>query len=152
MKQKALVILPLLKRAALALLGTIFLALGAIGIFVPILPTTPFLLLSAACYLKGSERMHKWLINNRVFGTYIKNYKEGKGMSARAKIFTLSLLWISVIPSALFVVSLAVVQVILIAVCVGVTIHLVRIPTYRSSPMEIAQSRPEALDSTQQRP
>ena len=149
MKQQASSILTQLKRVALTLLGTLFLVLGAIGIFVPILPTTPFLLLSAACYLRGSERMHKWLTTNRIFGTYIRNYKEGKGMSPKAKIFTLSLLWISIIASALFIVSLVVVQVILIAVCIGVTIHLIRIPTYRTNPMKIAQS--ESLNSQQKR-
>ena len=147
MKQQASGILLQLKRAVLTISGTLFLALGVIGIFVPILPTTPFLLLSAACYLKGSERMHKWLIHNKVFGTYIRNYTEGKGMSAKAKIFTLSLLWISIIPPALFIVSLVIVQVILIVVCVGVTIHLVRIPTYKTSPIEIAPLKAEASNS-----
>jgi uncharacterized membrane protein YbaN (DUF454 family) len=151
MKRQASSILTQLKRVILTLLGTLFLALGAIGIFVPILPTTPFLLLSAACYLKGSERMYKWLTTNRIFGTYIRNYKEGKGMSPKAKIFTLSLLWISIIPSALFIISINVVQVILIAVCIGVTIHLIRIPTYRKNPMKIAQSESEPLNNRQKR-
>ena len=95
-------------RALLLVAGTISLAFGAIGIVLPILPTTPFLLLSAACYLKGSEKMHRWLLNNKLFGTYIKNYREGKGMTAKAKVFTLSLLWITIVYSALFLISLAI--------------------------------------------
>ena len=64
------------KKAIFVVSGTISLGLGAAGLFLPILPTTPFLLLSAACYYKGSERMHRWLLNNKLFGDYIRNYKE----------------------------------------------------------------------------
>ena len=130
MKQPASGTLAKLKKAVFTILGSIFLVLGAIGIFVPILPTTPFLLLSAACYFRGSGRMHSWLINNKVFGGYLKNYKEGKGMSAKAKIFTITLLWITVISSALLLVPILIVQVALVCVCIGVTVHLIRIPTY----------------------
>jgi uncharacterized membrane protein YbaN (DUF454 family) len=118
-----------LKRAFFTACGTIFLFLGAIGIVLPLLPTTPFLLLSAACYLNGSERMHRWLLNNRIFGSYIKNYREGRGMSARAKTFTLSFLWVAILYSAFFIFDSWIIQAIMIAVCIGVTTHLIRIPT-----------------------
>jgi uncharacterized protein len=72
-------------RALLLAVGTISLALGAIGIFLPILPTTPFLLLSAACYMRSSERMHKWLLSKRWFGAYIRNYQEAKGYLRKQK-------------------------------------------------------------------
>ena len=134
-----------LKKAVFTVLGTIFLGLGAVGIVVPILPTTPFLLLSAACYLNGSERMHRWLLNNKLFGSYIKNYREGKGMSARGKIFTLSLLWMTILYSAFFIVPSAVIQAVLFAVCIGVTVHLVRIPTYRKTALAIAQKDSEVM-------
>jgi len=109
--------------------GSIFLALGCVGIVLPILPTTPFLLLSAACYYKGSERMHRWMLSNKWFGSYIKNYKEGKGLSLKAKGFTLALLWIVISYSALFVVNLLIIQVILFAIAVGVSLHIVTLPT-----------------------
>lgn len=115
-----------IKRGFFILAGTIFLALGAVGIVLPILPTTPFLLLAAASYYKGSERMHRWMLNNRWFGTYIRNYKEGKGISLRAKVFTLSLLWVVTGYSALFVVNLILVQMILLIIAVGVSIHVIR--------------------------
>ena len=134
------------KKAFFAVLGTIFLGLGAVGIVVPILPTTPFLLLSAACYLRGSERMHRWLLNNKLFGGYIRNYRDGKGMSARGKIVTLSLLWITILYSAFFFVTSAVIQAVLLAVCIGVTIHLVRIPTYRKTQLAIVQKDSETLN------
>src|SRR3989337_662720 len=62
------------KRGFFVIAGTVFLGLGVLGIALPILPTTPFLLLSAACYYKGSKRLHNWLMNNRWFGGYIRNY------------------------------------------------------------------------------
>jgi hypothetical protein len=92
-----------LVKALLLVAGTFSLALGAIGIFLPILPTTPFLLLSAACYLRSSERMHKWLLGNRWFGEYIRNYQEGKGIPMKTKILAMSFLWVAILYSALFV-------------------------------------------------
>ncbi len=112
--------------------GTVSLVLGAVGIFVPILPTTPFLLLSAACYLRSSERMYKWLLGNRWFGEYIKNYQEGKGIPAKTKIFVLAILWAAIFYSTLMVVDeILIAQIALLAIAVGVSVHLVRLPTYR---------------------
>lgn len=111
--------------------GSLSLALGCIGIVLPILPTTPFLLLSAACYYKGSDRMHRWLLNNRWFGSYIRNYKEGKGLQLKAKVFTLALLWLAISYSALFIVNILVVQAVLFAIAVGVSLHIVTLPTFK---------------------
>jgi uncharacterized membrane protein YbaN (DUF454 family) len=117
------------KRGFFFVFGTLFLAFGGVGVFVPVLPTTPFLLISAACYYKSSERMHRWMLNNRWFGHYLKNYAEGKGLSLKAKLFTISLLWLLMIYSIFFVVSNLVVQLILLSIAIGVTAHLVRLPT-----------------------
>jgi len=111
--------------------GTINLALGAVGVVFPILPTTPFLLLSLACYLRSSERMTHWMLNNKYFGTYIKNYKEGKGIPMKTKLFAISVLWITISISAFVLVPLLVVQIVLLVVAVAVTVHLVRLPTCR---------------------
>ena len=121
------------KRGTFIVAGTISLGLGAAGVFLPILPTTPFLLLSAACYYKGSERMHRWLLNNKLFGSYIRNYKEGKGISKIAKILSLFLLWITIGYSAFFMISSYVVQLILFAVAIVVTVHVATLPTLRKS-------------------
>jgi uncharacterized membrane protein YbaN (DUF454 family) len=110
--------------------GTMFLGLGAIGIVLPVLPTTPFLLLAAACYLRGSERMHQWLLNNRWFGSYIRNYHEGKGISAKGKIFSISTLWITICFSA-FLIRMAHVQILLFIIATAVTVHLIMVPTFR---------------------
>lgn len=121
------------KKALFVAAGSIFLGLGCIGIVVPVLPSTPFLLLSAACYYKGSQRMHHWLLNNKWFGNYIKNYKEGKGLTLRAKGFTLALLWLVIGYSALILMSMLIVQVILLAVAVGVSLHIFTLPTLRQT-------------------
>ena len=111
--------------------GTVSLGLGALGVFLPVLPTTPFLLLSAAFYYKGSERMHRWLLNNKLFGNYIKNYKEGRGITLKAKAITLLLLWTTICYSAFFIVNMIALQIVLLAIAGGVSIHILTLPTFR---------------------
>ena len=119
-----------LVKGFLVLGGTVSLALGAIGIVLPILPTTPFLLLSAACYFRSSDRMYNWLIGNKWFGKYIKNYREGKGIPLKTKIFAIAVLWAAVLYSTFLVVPhILIAQVAMIIVALTVTIHLVRLPT-----------------------
>jgi uncharacterized membrane protein YbaN (DUF454 family) len=111
--------------------GTIFLGLGTLGIFLPILPATPFLLLAAACYARSSKRFYYWLLHNKWFGTYIRNYWEGKGVSLKAKVYTISLLWITILFSAFFIMNIFWVRILLILIAVGVTIHVLTIKTYK---------------------
>jgi uncharacterized membrane protein YbaN (DUF454 family) len=119
-------------RALLFVGGTLSLVLGAIGIVLPILPTTPFLLLAAACYLRSSERMHNWLLNNRWFGGYLRNYQEGRGIPQKTKVIAATVLWISIVYSAFFVLDdILWAQAILLLIAVGVTIHLIRLPTFK---------------------
>ncbi len=119
-----------LKRVLYFVVGTIFLVLGGVGIVLPILPTTPFLLLSLACYYQSSQRMHYWMLNNKWFGGYLRNYTEGKGISLKAKLFTISLLWILISYSIFFVVNIVVVQIILFVIAIGVSLHLIKLPTF----------------------
>jgi uncharacterized membrane protein YbaN (DUF454 family) len=121
------------KRGLFVIAGTIFLGLGSIGIILPVLPTTPFLLLSAACYYRSSERLHQWMLNNRWFGNYIRNYKEGKGIPLKTKVLVLSLLWISITYSAVFIITIFFVQIVLFIIAVGVSAHIVRLPTFKRS-------------------
>jgi uncharacterized protein len=119
-------------RMLLLIAGTISLGLGAVGIFVPLLPTTPFLLLSAACYVRSSERMYNWLLKNRWFGEYIKNYREGKGIPMKSKILVLAVLWAGILYSSIFVVDeILIAQIALLLIAVGVSVHLLRLPTFR---------------------
>lgn len=119
------------KKTLYVVAGTVSLAFGIVGIALPVLPTTPFLLLSAACYYKGSQRLHRWLLGNRLFGGYIRNYREGRGIPARAKIFTLAFLWTTISFSVLFAVNDLIVQVLLLAIAVGVSIHVIRLPNLK---------------------
>ncbi|WP_373830933.1 YbaN family protein, partial [Bacteroides heparinolyticus] len=84
-------------KTAYIILGTISLVLGFIGIFLPLLPTTPFLLLTAALYFRGSPRLYQWLLNHKYLGTYIRNFRENKAIPLRAKIYSLLLMWGSVL-------------------------------------------------------
>jgi len=117
--------------------GSITLVLGAIGIVLPVLPTTPFLLVSLACYLRSSERMTHWMLTNKYFGKYIKNYQEGKGIPLKTKIYAISILWITILYSAFFIVPIWVVQIILFTIATLVTLHLVRLPTYHAVAAEL---------------
>ena len=117
-------------RALLIILGTLCVALGVLGMFLPLLPTTPFLLLAAICYARSSERFYLWLMNNRWCGDYIRNYREGKGIPVKQKIFTLVLLWLTIGFTTVLVVSQWWLRVILLGIAVGVTIHLMKIKTY----------------------
>lgn len=111
--------------------GTLCVAVGVIGVFVPVLPTTPFLLLAAVFYARGSERFYHWLLTNRWFGAYVSNYRQGRGIPLRQKMLTLALLWLTIGYAVAFAVSNAWVQVILLGIAVAVTIHLVKIKTFR---------------------
>lgn len=118
-------------RFLLIIAGTICLGLGLIGIFLPILPTTPFLLLAAACYARSSKRFYHWLINNKWFGSYIKNYHEGKGIPLKVKIMAISLLWIAILFSTFFFIEIFLIKALLIVIATLVTIHLIRIKTIK---------------------
>lgn len=115
------------KKAILIISGSFFILLGFIGIFLPLLPTTPFILLGAACYIKSSKKLYDWLINNKLFGRYIKHYYEGKGLALNIKLITIAFLWTSILFSVIFVVSVQLFRIILILIAVGVTWHIISI-------------------------
>ena len=129
--KKALNIENNLRRWLLITTGTIFVGLGALGVFLPLLPTTPFLLLAAALYIRSSKRLYNWLITNKWFGTYIKNYREGKGISLTTKIVSIALLWITIGYSVIFIVNILIFRILLILIAVSVSIHLVLVKTLK---------------------
>ena len=93
-----------MKKLALITLGWISLAVGVIGIFLPLIPTTGPLLLAAVCFDRSSPRFHAWLMNNRYLGGYIRNYREGRGLPMMQKICTIGLLWTTITLSMVFAV------------------------------------------------
>jgi len=118
-------------RTLLVVCGTVALALGLVGVFLPLLPTTPFLLLAAACYARSSTRLHDWLLNHRVFGEYIRDYRDRRGMKLRAKIVALGLLWL-MIGSSILAVDPLWLELLLAVIATAVTIHILRLRTLRS--------------------
>ncbi len=119
-----------ISKTALVICGTLFVGLGVLGMLLPVLPTTPFLLLAALCYSHSSARFYQWLITNRWFGEYIRNYHEGRGMALKQKIMTIGLLWLSILYAVFFAAVSVWVQVILVCVGLGVTTHLLHIKTF----------------------
>ena len=110
--------------------GIISLVLGIFGIFIPLLPTTPFLLLSAALFARSSKKMHNWLLNHKVFGNYIRSFLEEKSIPMRIKIVSISLLWIAILFAIFFVVENKIwLQILLFAIAIGITIHILHYKT-----------------------
>ncbi len=117
------------RRKLFVVAGSISLILGIIGIFIPVLPTTPFLLLAAICYMRGSKRLYRTLLRNRLVGNYIRNYLEGRGLSLKMKAWTLIALWITIILTGIFASENLIIRIILGMVLIGVTIHIFKIKT-----------------------
>lgn len=117
------------KRVFLCTIGFISLALGIAGIVLPVLPTTPFLLLTAACFAKGSDRFYQWLINHRWFGSYIENYRSGRGIPLKTKVMTISLLWLSIGSSIIFFVDFVPAKFMMLLIAICVSIFLMTRPT-----------------------
>jgi uncharacterized protein len=115
------------------LLGTGWLGvgLGAIGVVMPLLPTTPFLLLAAACFARASPAIYHWLLNTRILGQYIRDYRARLGIPLGAKVFALSVLWITILSSVIWMVPLQPARVLLLLIAVAVSVHLLRLPTRR---------------------
>jgi len=92
-------------------LGCFFVGLGAIGAVVPGMPTTVFLVLAAACFIRSSQRLYDWLISNKTFGPYLKDYREGKGIPLRAKVIALSLIVIFVSFAVFYAIEVTLIKV-----------------------------------------
>lgn len=118
----------MIRKYLLITAGVISLTLGTIGIFLPLLPTTPFLLLSAACFIRSSERLYNWLINHKLFGKYIKNYIKYRAVSIKLKVCTIALLWATVSISILSI-DIIWIRILLVIIAVGVTTHLLMLKT-----------------------
>jgi hypothetical protein len=118
---------PVLKWCLLAL-GMLCTALAVLGIFLPLLPTVPLLLLAATCFARSSETCHNWLLEHNRLGPMIRGYLAGSGIPRRARNGAIVLLWLTITPSALLLVPLIWVRLLLFSVAFGVSIYLLRLP------------------------
>jgi len=130
------------KKILLVLAGSLSLALGILGIFLPLLPTTPFLLLASFCYMRSSKRLYIWLINHKTFGEYIYNYVTHRAVKRSAKITALVVLWLSMTTSIVLV-DILYVRILLIAIGTAVSIHILSLKTFDSSMGKKTEGYPE---------
>ena len=116
-------------RGVLIAIGVVCVAFGIAGIFVPLLPTTPFLLLAAACFARSSDRLHHWLMTNRWVGDHIRSYMEHRATTLTAKIVSITTLWLALALAGAFATESWVVRSLLLLIGVGVTVHLMTLKT-----------------------
>lgn len=117
-------------RSVLTTIGLVSTGLAVLGIFLPLLPTVPLLLLAAACFARSSERFHSWLLQHPHLGPMIRGYLEGQGIPLRSKIFSISLLWLTISVSVLLLTTPLWVKITLFAIGSAVTIYLLQLPVY----------------------
>lgn len=117
-------------RILFTIIGTLAVILGLVGIVVPLLPTTPFLLLALACYMRGSQRMARWMVNNRLFGRYLMDFQSGYGIPLKTKLWALTVMWVSLAISGYFM-PIPWARPLLLVPGIGVTIYLWR---YKTAP------------------
>lgn len=127
-----------LKKWTLIITGSMSLGLGVLGIFLPLLPTTVFLLIAAACYARSSDRLYEWLLSHKWFGSYIRNWREHKALTRRTKTTILLVLWATLTASAVFAVENIVIRLVLLVVGIGVTTFILSIKTI---PADMAAER-----------
>jgi hypothetical protein len=116
------------KRIIFISAGVICVVLGAIGIVLPVLPTTPFLLLAAFLFFRSSEKFYNWLLNTKILGEYIRNYREYRAIKRKTKIYTIILLW-ATLGISIWVVDNIYIRIFLLVVGISVTLHILLIKT-----------------------
>lgn len=114
-----------------AFLGSVSLVLGVMGIFLPVLPTTPFLLLSAAMYMRSSQRLYDWLMSHKHLGAYIRNFREHKALPLRVKIVSVTMVWVTLLYCAFSVAKEWWMSAVFIAIATGVTVHILSYKTLK---------------------
>ncbi len=112
-----------MKKILFIILGIICSLIGTIGIFIPVLPTTPLLLLAAWFFVRSSDSLYDWLLNHKVLGIYIRSYIKYRGVDKKYKFFAIIMVWVTILFSTTLVDKL-ILKVLLIAIMLGVTIHI----------------------------
>ncbi len=110
--------------------GTVCVGLGILGMFLPVLPTIPFLLLALYFYGRGSKPLYNWLVNHPWIGNYLKNYRDGKGIPLGLKLLSIALLWLTMGITIFLPQSAWWLKILLLVVTAGVTFHLSKFKTH----------------------
>lgn len=118
-------------RYLLMVLGSVALALGVAGIFLPLMPTTPFLLFAAALYFRSSPQLYEWLLSHKHLGPYIRNFRENKAIPLRVKIVSVSLVWVTLLYCAFFVADCLLMRVLFVGLAVGISAHILHYKTLK---------------------
>jgi uncharacterized membrane protein YbaN (DUF454 family) len=128
MKEQTIPISPFVKYFYL-ISGFLLVAIGVVGIFLPLLPTTIFLILASICFLKSSPKANEWLRNHKILGGYIDNYQNKNGLTRNSKFINIITLWISISLSAFLLTDRLYIRILLLSIAIGVTVHLLMIKT-----------------------
>ncbi len=118
---------PLLRRL-IFIGGWLAVVLGVIGLLLPVVPTAPFLILAAYCFLNSSPRFYHWLVEHRVFGLYVRYYLSGQGMPERAKLMAVGMLWLMMLITALWIIDSEWLSALLLTIALAVSIYIAALP------------------------
>ncbi len=132
-------------RILLIIVGIVSAILGFVGVFVPLLPTTPFLLLSSWCFMRSSKRLNHWVLYNRFLGSYIRNYKSGHGITLWNKVYSLTFLWLTISSSYFFSPPYLWLRAGLAFIGLAVTVHILKFKTLRKEDAGKEQGSPPAV-------
>lgn len=122
-----------MKKIILLIIGVITMSLGFVGIFLPVFPTTPFLLVALACFVNSSAKMHRFILENKYLGPYVKDYTSGNGIPMKAKWRAVSLIWITIGFSAIFVLDKWSLRILILSIATLVSIYIFTRKTATSS-------------------
>jgi uncharacterized membrane protein YbaN (DUF454 family) len=118
-----------MKKGIYFIIGSLSLVAGIIGVFLPVIPTTPFILLSGWCFFRSSEKLYQWVISNETFGPTIENYQSGRGITVKTKIRAIVMMWLTITASVYFYITNMYLIAFLYLIAVSVTVYLYRLPT-----------------------
>jgi len=127
--QESVSVLSKIKKGAYFIVGTLALVLGVIGAFLPVLPTTPLILLAAWCYIRSSKKFYEWLINDERFGKTIEDYHEGRGIKKNTKVKAIGMMWLTISVSSYFFITSTELIAFLYMIAITVSVYIYRQPT-----------------------
>jgi hypothetical protein len=118
-----------IKRTVLMGAGFLLVALGIIGVFTPVMPSIPFFIIASICFSKSSEKFHNMLLNNKWVGAHIKKYHENNGIELKTKVFFISLQWVGILFTSIFLVHNLFGRILMLIIAIGATIYVLSLKT-----------------------